>query len=230
MKQIIKGHKSPWIISLLLAVLLMAGCSVSGGQESQPSAATPSASQAPQEEEIREAEMEHMLPILEGIALYMERGEAYDQNSAQEVWGMLYYIAYNNGAQGQDAVLGEDGTLTVSVGLMERYAAACFENMGELPEIPDSLRTISYQEQEQAYLLKASDKGPVYGKIYTTEKVTDGLYRVTLNLYGEDDSPIEQYEYTLVDNPLEQDGQEPSYAYAVRSANKVVINPGNLAR
>lgn len=230
MKQIVKGHKSPWIISLLLAVLLMAGCSVSGGQESQPSAATPSASQALQEEEIREAEMEHMLPILEGIALYMEGGEAYDQNSAQGVWGMLYYIAYNNGAQGRDAVLGEDGTLTVSVGLMERYAAACFENMGELPEIPDSLRTISYQEQEQAYLLKASDKGPVYGKIYTTEKVTDGLYRVTLNLYGEDDSPIEQYEYTLVDNPLEQDGQEPSYAYAVRSANKVVINPGNLAR
>lgn len=230
MKQIVKGHKSPWIISLLLAVLLMAGCSVSGGQESQPSAATPSASQALQEEEIREAEMEHMLPILEGIALYMERGEAYDQNSAQGVWGMLYYIAYNNGAQGRDAVLGEDGTLTVSAGLMERYAAACFENMGELPEIPDSLRTISYQEQEQAYLLKASDKGPVYGKIYTAEKVTEGLYRVTLNLYGEDDSPIEQYEYTLVDNPLEQDGQEPSYAYAVRSANKVVINPGNLAR
>ena len=174
--------------------------------------------------------MEHMLPILEGIALCMEGGEAYDQSSAQGVWGMLYYIAYNNGAQGQDAVLGEDGTLTVSAGLMERYAAACFENMGELPEIPDSLRTISYQEQEQAYLLKASDKGPVYGKIYTTEKVTDGLYRVTLNLYGEDDSPIEQYEYTLVDNPLKQDGQEPSYAYAVRSANKVVINPGNLAR
>lgn len=230
MKQIVKGHKSPWIISLLLAVLLMAGCSVSGGQESQPSAATPSASQALQEEEIREAEMEHMLPILEGIALYMERGEAYDQNSAQGVWGMLYYIAYNNGAQGRDAVLGEDGTLTVSVGLMERYAAACFENMGELPEIPDSLRTISYQEQEQAYLLEPSDKGPVYGKIYTAEKVTEGLYRVTLNLYGEDDSPIEQYEYTLVDNPLEQDGQEPSYAYAVRSANKVVINPGNLAR
>ena len=67
MKQIVKGHKSPWIISLLLAVLLMAGCSVSGGQESQPSAATPSVSQAPQEEE-----MEHMLPILEGIALCME--------------------------------------------------------------------------------------------------------------------------------------------------------------
>lgn len=225
MKQIVKGHKSPWIISLLLAVLLMAGCSVSGGQESQPSAALPSASQAPQEEE-----MEHMLPILEGIALCMEGGEAYDQSSAQGVWGMLYYIAYNNGAQGQDAVLGEDGTLTVSAGLMERYAAACFENMEELPEIPDSLRTISYQEQERAYLLEPSDKGPVYGKIYTAEKVTEGLYRVTLNLYGEDDSPIEQYEYTLVDNPLEQDGQEPSYAYAVRSANKVVINPGNLAR
>lgn len=132
--------------------------------------------------------------------------------------------------RGRMQFLEKTGTLTVSAGLMERYAAACFENMGELPEIPDSLRTISYQEQERAYLLEPSDKGPVYGKIYTAEKVTEGLYRVTLNLYGEDNSPIEQYEYTLVDNPLEQDGQEPSYAYAVRSANKVVINPGNLAR
>lgn len=206
-----------------MAATLLAGCA----QQETPPSLTPSVAPA-QSQGIGEEDMEHMLPVLEGIALALESGIAYDANHPEAVWGILYYVAYHNGAQGAEAVAREDGTLSVSEDLMERYAEACFEGMDELPEVAGDM--VVFDAQTERYTLKASDKSEAYGKVYSAETVTKGLYRAALNLFaGDDELPYDQYEFTLVDSK-DDDAGSPHFTYAVRSAAVVKMDPGSMAR
>lgn len=221
------NHKTRRFLAVLSGAIMAAafftGCSK---QEAPPSLAP---SVAPvQSQGIDEADMEHMLPVLEGIALALESGIEYDAKNPEAVWEILYYVAYNNGAKGAEAVAGEDGTLAVSEDLMERYAAACFEGMEELPKVAGNM--VTFDEKTEIYTLKASDKGEAYGKIHAAETVTKGLYRAAVNLFaGDDELPYDQYEFTLVDSK-DDDGGQPSFAYSVRSAAILKMDPGSMAR
>ncbi len=172
-----------------------------------------------------------MLPVLEGIMLAMQGGVKYEPDNPDAVWDLLYCVVYRNGPQGEEAASGEDGSLIVSRALMERYAIACFANLAQLPEIPVSQQMLSYDAATEKYILKPSEQGEEYGEIYAAQTVTTGLYRASVNLFaGDDELPYDQYEFTLVDNDDAANTERPSFAYAVRGAKKVEMDPGSMAR
>ncbi len=217
------------LLCAVLCLAMMIGGCVKQPEAPSSSAAAPEASeQAP---ELSEEKMEHMLPILEGIALAAESGKIYDSQDAEQFWHMLYSVAYCNGEQGQEAVWQEGGDLSVSKALMERYAAACFEGFSKLPEVPAEFEQVSYEESTGKYLLKNTEQSETYAKIYSVQEMTQGIYRVDLNLFaGDDELPYEQYEFILVGSHSQEQGGEPSFDYCVRQAKKFEMDPGSMAR
>ncbi len=226
-KQSMRGGLALLLCAALCLAMMIGGCAK---QPEAPSgsAAVPEASE--KVPELGEEELEHMLPILEGIAVAAEGGKTYDSQNAEQVWQMLYSVAYRNGEQGQEAVWQEGGDLSVSKTLMEQYAAACFEGFAQLPEVPESVEQVVCEQSTGKYLLKNTDQSEIYGKIYAVQETAQGIYRVSLNLFaGDDDLPYEQYEFILVDNKNKSEAA-PSFDYCVRQANKFEMNPGSMAR
>ena len=199
-KQSMRGGLTLLFCAALCLAVMIGGCAK---QPEAPSgsAAVPEASE--KVPELGEEELEHMLPIL---------------------------VAYRNGEQGQEAVWQEGGDLSVSKALMEQYAAVCFEGFAQLPEVPESVEQVVYEQSTGKYLLKNTDQSEIYGKIYAVQETAQGIYRVSLNLFaGDDDLPYEQYEFILVDNKNKSEAA-PSFDYCVRQANKFEMNPGSMAR
>ena len=95
-KQSMRGGLALLLCAALCLAMMIGGCAK---QPEAPSgsAAVPEASE--KVPELGEEELEHMLPILEGIAVAAEGGKTYDSQNAEQVWQMLYSVAYRNGEQ-----------------------------------------------------------------------------------------------------------------------------------
>lgn len=219
--------------AILCLEMMIGGCAKQPEAPSSSVAAPEVPEKAP---ELSKEKFEHMLPILEGIALAAESGKVYGSEEAEQFWHILYFVAYRNGEQGQEAVWQEGGDLSVSKALMELYAAACFEEFSELPEIPAGLEWLSYDESVETYFLKNTEQSETYAQIYTVSEAAPGIYRVDVNLFpgGDDQEPYAQYEFVLTKRiPLDHIELKevlPSFDYCVRQVKKFEMDPGSMAR
>lgn len=226
-RQSMRGGLALLLCAALCLTAMIGGCAKQPEAPSGSASAPEASEKAP---ELSQEELEHMLPILEGIALAAESGKVYDGGDAEQFWEMLYSVAYRNGEQGQEAVWQDGGHLSVSKALMEQYAAACFEEFSQLPEVPAGVAQVVYEQDAGRYLLKNTDQSESYAQIYAVQETAQGIYRVSLNLFaGDDNLPYEQYEFILVDNQNKKE-VTPSFDYCVRQANKFEMNPGSMAR
>ena len=216
------------LLAALCLAIMMSGCAK---QPEEPGSSAIAPEVFEQTPELSQEQMEHMLPILEGIALAAESGKVYDGEDAEQFWYIIHSVAYRNGEQGQEATWQEGGHLSVSKALIQQYAAACFEGFSQLPEIPASVEQVVYDESSGKYLLKNTEQSESYAQIYTAEETAQGIYRVSVNLFagGDDSFPYEQYEFILVDNSSEQEIAR-GFAYSVRQAKKFEMDPSGMVR
>lgn len=156
-----------------------------------------------------------MLPVMDAlIRAMMENSGGYAPSDACYIWSALYLTAVNDGEALQLAETAKGGEIKAERQAMRQIAAACFESLDELPDVPDALSAaVRYDKGKDAYCFKLSDIGDSTTKIVGADVQGDTV-AVTVTFTGWDEA--QTYAFTLVKNA---DAQEaPPFAYRVRSA------------
>ncbi|MDO4357273.1 MAG: peptidoglycan-binding protein, partial [Clostridia bacterium] len=162
-------------ISIILTVVMLLGSAALAE-------ATPTISVQPIQATVTE-KLASMFPVLDSLVRNMgiEGEVAYSAEDAEFVWTQLYLHGVNWGSLGEGVTVAEQ--ITVSGEVMRGYAAAAFNGMTVLPEIPEDMSGISYDAASDTYVLGASDMGTTYTVIDRFAERADGSVVALVDLY-----------------------------------------------
>ena len=157
------------LICILLSALMMALPLSSLAEEAAP---TPEPFQA--QALVTEEKLEQMIPVLDSFANTMgiEGEYTYDIQRPDFVWTQLYLMGMN-WADWYGEITQTSEELVVPASLMQRFAAASFNALQALPQIPGSnaggvqedvafMVPIRYDAASDSYILNPSDQGENY--------------------------------------------------------------------
>ncbi len=223
---------------ILLALLLMAGCSpaepgASSGAgapagdpvvltEPASTAALPTdaaPSNAASETLTLEKKMNAMLPVLDSIVRTMGvEGEGrYAPEDPAFIWNVLYLAGENWGGL-HPLVRQEGDTVIVPAEAMLEYASGAFAGLAALPEIPAALaQSVRYDAAMDAYLLAPSDAGAAETELAHYALEGDGSIFALVRLFVAEDT-LGSLRFTLVPNAAAETRSAPVFLYSVKSA------------
>lgn len=224
------------IVALLCALLAlcMPGCSAKPEQEPAAPAAEPTvapaaavepaATIAPQAHVHVDAMVEEtqaMLPVLSAGARALRESQTgfYDVADAKFVWSVLYHLCANETLDTPLAEVTEAGTVRIPYKLMQELASSCFMEYGDLPELPEDMESITYDEAWDAFIVKLSDAGDTRCVITDVAAgAAESSYMVAvayLTRSGDKEELVDTYAFELRPNPYIDGINDPLYPLSV---------------
>ena len=148
------------------------------------------------------SQLESMAAVYDGIARAMYQpdiskdGVAYVPSDSSFFWLAVYFTANNSNEAS------EEGTFELPAADVQAYAAACFGSSQSLPDIPQDVKYVSHNAEDDTYTFQASDNGDMSASITKAYKNADGTYTATVELKTSE-GVLATYEMTLKDNTAE---------------------------
>lgn len=150
----------------------------------------------------------------------VENNLEYNPDDPDFFWTALYYFAGGYGLEHEGvAELTDTYQLKVPSSVMEEYAIALFSDYKGLPELPDIMQgNVSYDADEDAYLLSEGDIGLSETKLSDIQETKDG-YSLVAELWSTDENPdvIASFDVTLIRNTFADEIENPLYLCSVSS-------------
>ena len=150
----------------------------------------------------------------------VENNLEYNPEDPEFFWTALYYFAGGYGLKHEGVVeLTDTYQLKIPSSVMEEYAIALFSDYKGLPELPDIMQgNISYDADEDAYLLSEGDIGLSETKLGDIRETKDG-YALIAELTSTDDEEelIASFDVTLIRNTFADEIENPMYLCSVSS-------------
>ena len=147
----------------------------------------------------------------------LENNLTYDAEDPEFIWTALFYFAGEHAAEHGAVTRTEEGYLNVPAEVMLEHAAALFDGLSELPELPPIMHgNITYDAAADAYLLAQGDHG-LSEMILTDAKETENGYTVTAQLWsiGDSHAIIAEWDATLQKLTFEEHTTLPNYLCTV---------------
>ena len=150
----------------------------------------------------------------------VENNLEYNPDDPDFFWTALYYFAGGYGLNHEGVEeLKDTYQLKVPSSVMEEYAIALFSDYNSLPELPDIMQgNVSYDADEDAYLLSEGDIGLSETKLSDIQETKDG-YSLVAELWSTDENPelIASFDVTLIRNTFSDGIENPLYLCSVSS-------------
>lgn len=150
----------------------------------------------------------------------IENDLSYDSRDSFFFWSSLYYGIVNYVDEISLAEEVEEGIRVPRMAVQE-FATGLFADYDDLPEIPEELSIICYDEAWDAYLFLPSDRGLIETRLLNASANEDGSIRLAAALYdSENDTLICSYTFTLVMNPYADGIEDPLFPYSISSMTR----------
>ena len=217
--------KRIWSLVLVIIMCFCCGCGNSSNKQTQTPSTSPnpvvSATALPATPE----SFQKMNCVYDSVvrAMLQCQFEQYDPTNTTCLWNAIYFLANSVGdtLKGGKVIYNEDMTqLIVPTEVMKEYAAACYSQFNELPEIPADMKMIVYNEQNDEYDVACSDNGDIYYTYASGQQNDDKTYSVVVQTYEGDKPTKVKYDVTLVDNPTTVGLSDSNYPYSVVAAKE----------
>ncbi len=113
------------------------------------------ASEQPAVDASSEGAVEKMLPVIDVAVrvMYEQNIGYYAMESSELQWEVLARLCAAN-AWNDPSIEKKDGAVRVPAETMKKLAAACFASLGELQEIPESIKNVEWNSAEGMYIIK----------------------------------------------------------------------------
>lgn len=226
------------LIVLLIAALLMmqsrnrtqnqapaASQSAQNAQNAQPAAPQAEATPAVLAEEeltvnvsAQEA-ADEMLPVIDAEirAMYSAGTGYFDIENAALCWNALAVLCSSEDLPEGMVEKLDDGTVKVGAENMRRLAQACFASRAELPELPEDNKTVSYDKDADAYIIKKAEADTLSCEIMETMPTGEGAYSASVALLDSSaDIPlISTYSFDVLPFAAGENSVQPAFSKCV---------------
>ncbi len=157
----------------------------------------PETSEAETTEQIQvPEEVDSMRPLMLGLCKEMARGSTYDPSDSAFFWNGIYASINDGSWVHPDISLSDDGTgYMVPKEVMAEYANAMFSGTEILPDIPDTVGGISYDDDFGGYQLMSAESYSGTLDITNVEDTADG-YTVTV-AYTDRSGAVTPFTFTM---------------------------------
>ena len=212
------------LLCILLSALMMALPLSSLAEEATPTPA-PFQAQALATEE----KLEQMIPVLDSFANTMgiEGEYTYDIQRPDFIWTQLYLMGMN-WADWYSEITQTSEELVVPASLMQRFAAASFNALQALPQIPGSnaggvqedvafMVPIRYDAASDSYILNPSDQGENYIIIEGYAADAQGNLVVNFGWYGADNVRLGGFTAQMAGNATQTAAAQAQFPYSVKN-------------
>ncbi len=140
--------------------------------------------QAPAGKTVEES-LYRMIPVFDSFARGMgiEGEVAYDASNPEFFWTQLHLLGSHWGFSNAQTTYQNGNQIILPTAVMKEYAAASFNGLATLPEIPPSLTSISMDATLNSYRMTAPAMAQTYIVVERYATNTDGTLLVGIGLY-----------------------------------------------
>lgn len=174
------------------------------------------------------AEAGSMLEIAHALALCESDMEtSYSSTDKAFFWNATAYLIAGYGMQSAAANIDEEGNLSLPSSTVKEYASAIFSdfngNSDSLPEIPENVTAISYDETSDSYSIGAGGFSSTKVNTYECTSNGDETYTLGIELEVNDEQDSEKLgKWQMTISPSTYNGSgHPLFNYTVTAFKKV---------
>lgn len=120
-------------------------------------------------------DVDSMRPVMLGLSKEIARGASYDPSNAEFFWNSIYASINDGSWVHPDISLSDDGSgYMVPKEVMSEYANAMFSGTESLPDVPDTVGGVIYDDDFGGYQLMSAESYSGTLEITDVEETADG--------------------------------------------------------